>query len=79
MIKAVKNAVEHCGVDVADAVNFASLNPARLLGVSERIGSIEATKDADIVIFDRDFNVKMTMVRGKIVYQRGARGKKCAE
>lgn len=71
MIKAVENAVEKCDVGIIDAVNFASLNPARLLGIDNRTGSIEAGKDADIVVFDRDFNVKMTFVRGRIVYKRG--------
>jgi len=70
MIGAVKNAVRACGVALADAVAFATINPARLLGVDARKGSIAKEKDADIVIFDKDFDVKMTIVRGKIAYRK---------
>ena len=68
MIGAIKNVVKYCGVDLQDAVSMASLNPARLFGVSGRKGSIGPGKDADLVIFDKNFDVKMTMIRGKIVY-----------
>jgi len=70
MIGAVKNAVSILGVRLNDAVAFASINPARLLGVDASKGSIEKGKDADIIIFDKDFDVKMTMVRGKIIYRK---------
>ncbi|MBN2453235.1 MAG: N-acetylglucosamine-6-phosphate deacetylase [Candidatus Omnitrophica bacterium] len=70
MIGAVKNAVRHCGVPLADAVKFAAANPARLAGVYGTKGSIEKGKDADLILFDKDFDVKMTMVRGKIMYQK---------
>ncbi|MFH1190328.1 MAG: N-acetylglucosamine-6-phosphate deacetylase [Candidatus Omnitrophota bacterium] len=70
MIGALRNAVKACGVGLADAVRFAATNPAALLGAGGRKGSITKGKDADIVIFDEDFDVKMTMVRGKIVYRK---------
>lgn len=70
MIGAVKNAVRACGVALTDAVAFATINPAKLLGVDARKGSITKGKDADIVIFDKDFDVKMTIVRGKIAYRK---------
>jgi N-acetylglucosamine-6-phosphate deacetylase len=69
MIAAVKNAVKRCGLSLADAVRLATLNPARLLGLDRSKGSIKPGNDADIVIFDKDFNVKMTIVRGKIMYR----------
>ena len=68
MIDCVKNAVKHCGVRLVDAVRMASANPAKLFGVSRYKGSIAPGKDADIVIFDKNFDVKMTMIRGRIVY-----------
>jgi N-acetylglucosamine-6-phosphate deacetylase len=70
MMGAVKNAVTACGLSLPDAVRLATLNPARLLSAQVRKGAIEAGKDADIVIFDKDFNVKMTIVRGKIMYRK---------
>jgi N-acetylglucosamine-6-phosphate deacetylase len=42
--------------------------PARILEVSDTKGDITAGKDADIVIFDDDINIVMTIIKGKIVY-----------
>ena len=68
MIDALKNAVKNCGVALEDAINMITLNPAELLGVEGTKGSIAAGKDADIVVFSKEFDVKMTMIRGKIAY-----------
>jgi len=70
MIAAVRNAVRFCGVSLKDAVAFATINPARLLGLGRHKGSIAKGRDADLVIFDKNFDVKMTIVRGKIAYQK---------
>lgn len=74
MDRAVRNFVEFAGVSVPDAVRATSLNPARLLGLEDRKGSIERGKDADIVVFDEDFNIHYTIVRGEIVYPRPESG-----
>jgi len=66
--RAVKNMVEKVGVKIEDAVYMASYSPALLLGLQNKKGSIELGKDADITVFDRNFQVKMTIVEGKIVY-----------
>ena len=71
MVGAVKNAVKRLGLSLPDAVRLASLNPARLLSVEDKKGSIEVGKDADLVIFDKNFNVKVTIINGKIVYKKG--------
>lgn len=71
MIDALKNAVLSGGVPLVDAVRMATGNPARLMGAGRAKGSIAAGKDADLVVFDRDFRVQMTFVRGKIAYQKG--------
>ena len=68
MIDCVKNAVCHCGVSLIDAIKMASTNPARLFGVSKYKGSIAPGKDADLVLFDKNFNVKFTIVGGRMVY-----------
>lgn len=68
--KALKNAIEFFGIGLVKAVRLVTLNPARILKIDNRKGSLAAGKDADIVIFDKDFNIKMTMVEGKIVYSR---------
>jgi imidazolonepropionase-like amidohydrolase len=42
------------GLPEADALEAVTLAPARILGLDERIGSIEPGKDADLVLFDGD-------------------------
>ncbi len=68
MIDAIKNVVS-MGVPLDKAVSFATENPAKLLGVYNRKGSISVGKDADLVLFDRNFKVKMVFVRGRIAYK----------
>lgn len=68
MNNAVKNFIENTGATLSQTVNMASLNPARLLGIENRKGSIEKNKDADFVLLDDNFNVKKTFVNGRMVY-----------
>lgn len=44
-------AVRYGGVPEAEALNFVTLNPAKLLGIADRVGSLEPGKDADFVIW----------------------------
>lgn len=53
---------------IEQAVQMASANPARFMKVYDRTGSIEAGKDADIIIFDEGINVKRTIVKGRTVH-----------
>jgi len=55
--RAVYNMVHMVGVSLTDAVRMATLNPARVLGLDKRRGSIEVGKDADLVIFDEELNI----------------------
>lgn len=70
MIGALKNAVKSSTLSLQEALTTITLNPAKLLGAERNKGSIDAGKDADIVLFDKEFDVKMTMIRGKIVYRK---------
>ncbi len=65
---AVKNMVEKVGVDFCTAVDFATANPAKSLGVYAERGSIALGKRADFTVLDGDFNVIMTIVGGKVEY-----------
>ena len=47
---------------------MATLNPARILRLEDRKGSIAPGKDADLVLWDEDFNVLMTIVAGETVF-----------
>ncbi len=68
---AVKNMLAWTGVTLNQAVNMASLNPARVLGMEMEIGSIQVGKLANFVVLDRDFQILDTLVRGKSVLQKG--------
>ena len=70
MDKAVKNFMDASGCPLPEAVRCATLNPARLLGIDERKGSIAVGKDADLVIFDEDFTVHYTIISGEVAYAR---------
>ena len=67
--------VRYAGMDPVAALRLVTLNPARQLGLGERIGSIEEGKDADLVLTTHDpldprAVVAWTMVDGEIVFQR---------
>lgn len=57
--------LEEAGVPWTSAINSVTMNPATLLGFNDRKGSIQAGKDADLVVLDDDYNVVMTYARGK--------------
>jgi N-acetylglucosamine-6-phosphate deacetylase len=57
-------------VPLADAIKMITSTPARILGVDNKKGSLAKGKDADIVIFDDNINIKMTMVKGKVIYTK---------
>lgn len=67
---AVKNLIEKANVSFGDAVDCASFNPAKNLGLDGERGSIEVGKRADITLLNDKFDVLMTIVGGKIVYQK---------
>ncbi len=66
----------NAGLPEMEAFKAITINPAEIVGLQDRIGSIEAGKDADIVVFDghplKDIDCKtyLTMIDGKIVYRR---------
>jgi N-acetylglucosamine-6-phosphate deacetylase len=64
---AVKNIINWAGVTVSQAIQMASLNPARLLGIEDKLGSIEVGKYANLAVFDQDFHVVDTICRGRSV------------
>ncbi|ASU36540.1 N-acetylglucosamine-6-phosphate deacetylase [Mucilaginibacter xinganensis] len=64
MLKAVQNCVEKVGIELAEALNMASLYPAQLAGLPQK-GKVAAGCDADMVVFDADFRVLGTVFRGE--------------
>lgn len=70
MIGAVRNAVRFGGVSLADAVRMATEIPARLLGMERMMGALALGRRADLTAFDHHFRVLMTVVGGRVVYER---------
>ena len=63
---ACRNIMSHTNCGIAQAFLMASRNPARVIGLEDEIGTIEAGKRADLVFVDDMFNVKKVMLGGKI-------------
>lgn len=65
----VKKFRQNTKISIPEVVETVTKNPARKLGLYEKIGSLEIGKAADIVIFDEDFNIVSAFVNG--VLQNG--------
>ena len=65
----VWNAFTNSNIPLNECVNCASLNPATVLGIADRKGSIEVGKDADVIITDANFKVKKTIIAGEVKYE----------
>ena len=55
------------GVSLGDALRMASETPARIMGVFDRKGSLQKEKDADVLIMDKDLNIRAVWQGGKLV------------
>lgn len=65
---AVRNAVKLLGVSPAQAVQMASTNPARVLGIEGERGRVREGYYADLVLLDQELEVAMTWANGRVVY-----------
>jgi len=64
MIESVRNAVEHVGIALDEALRMATLYPAQAMGVEKQLGTVEAGKVANLTVFTRDFKITKTFVNG---------------
>lgn len=69
MNDAIKNLVLSCDVPFTDAVDFATVNPAKNLGLDKDLGTIEVGKRANLTVLDGEFNVKLTVRDGNVIYK----------
>lgn len=69
MNRAVQNVVEKVGVPFTQAVDYATINPAKTLGIDGETGSIKVGKKADFVVLNENYDVLMTVRDGEIIYQ----------
>ena len=57
------------GYSLPIAFRMAALTPARIMGLDKQKGSLEITKDADVIVIDGDVNVKAAYVKGDLLYK----------
>ena len=65
MNQAVMNACKYLGLPIYEAVRMASLNPAKSLNI-EKLGAIKKGYIADLIAFDKNINIKFSMINGEI-------------
>lgn len=59
-----------CNIPMLELIKMTSINIAKQLNIFDQTGSIAKNKLADLVILDHDLNVQLTIVEGKIVFQK---------
>lgn len=67
--KAVRHFYEETNLSLVEVYQLASLNPARVIGIEDIKGSIEIGKDADLVLWNDNLDVIMTIVEGNVVHR----------
>lgn len=65
----VRNIHRTLGYSLPVAFRMGSLTPARIAGMDRYKGSLEITKDADIIVIDDDINVKASYVKGDLLFK----------
>ena len=68
----VRNMVNAVGVPLQDAVKMATINPATVAGVADRQGQLAPGYAGDLTVLDAGLDVRMTVVAGRVVYDRDA-------
>ncbi|MGL5977727.1 MAG: amidohydrolase [Erysipelotrichaceae bacterium] len=63
------------GLPKEEALKAITINPAEMLGLADRVGSLEVGKDADVIICDGDLfdvmhEVHTTLINGEIVHSK---------
>ncbi len=64
----VRNMAQYGGVTLPEALRMATENPARLLGVADRMGTLDEGTLADFILLDEECTVRATFVGGACVY-----------
>ena len=71
MNDAVKNIHKSVGVPLETAIDFATANPAKNLGVYDKMGSIKEGKQANFTVLDKEtFEVLLTVRKGVVIYKK---------
>lgn len=68
---ACRNLMAHSGYGLCHAIRMATLNPARLLGIDDTVGSLEAGKKANLIVIDDQVNVHAVILEGEVAVEDG--------
>lgn len=63
----VRNMMVHTGYGLCHAIRMATLNPARVLGIDDKVGSLAKGKKANIIIIDDAVNIKKVFLEGELM------------
>ena len=63
--RCIRTMVNLAGVSLPDAVRMMTLNPAKLLGISHRKGSLKPGLDADLCLFDSSLRIRAVYTGGR--------------
>ena len=69
MDQALRNVMEFANISLPEALPMATRVPATAIGLENHKGLIAPDFDADIVVLDETYHVRMTMVGGRVVYR----------
>ncbi len=64
MIESIEQCVKFVGIDLAEAIRMATLYPAKVISLADKLGSIAPGKIANLAIFNNDYQVTATVVNG---------------
>ncbi len=71
MNDAIKNVVTKAGVPFLSAIDMATINPAKNIGLDKEIGSIKEGKNADITVINKDtYEIILTIRDGNVIYKK---------
>ena len=62
----------HSGYGLCHAIRMATLNPARLLGIEDEVGSLEVGKKANLILIDDAIRVNTVILEGETAVRDGS-------
>ena len=68
LYKTIKNIYENTDYPLYEIIKMASYNGAKYCKVDNKKGQIKENFDADLVVFDENIDIKITIIGGKVVY-----------
>lgn len=68
----VRTMITAAGIPLSETIRMMTITPAAIIGVDRQKGSITPGKDADVIVFDDNINIQMTMVKGKVIHKTGS-------